>query len=224
MLDGVIARDPSVALKLPRAERGQVEPLSDEQVARLHDAAEDWFRIAIVLGAALGLRQSEASAVTVDRIDFLRRSLRVDRQWTRQCGFGPTKTAGSTRTVPVASPVLDLVARHVERYGVGEYGVLVHRDAAPMGHNPWQWEMRKARAVSGLTGVRYHDLRDHAASKLIAAGLSVVAVARFLGHDNPSTTLRTYAHLWGDDNDRIRSAMAEAWAPVSPACHEASEG
>ncbi len=42
-----------------------------------------------------GLRQGEAFGVTVDRVDFLRRTLTVDRQITqigRTVDFGPPKT------------------------------------------------------------------------------------------------------------------------------------
>jgi integrase len=222
--DGLIVKSPGDNLRLPRQERGLVDPLSDEEVARLYEAAAPPFRAAVILGAALGLRQSEAAGLTVDRVDFLRREVRIDRQFSN-FGWGPPKTAGSNRVIPVAVPVVQLLARHLEQFGPGEGGALIHwpwaqQTGGPMGSNPWGKSMRPAVKAAGLEGVRYHDLRHHAASRLIASGLSVVAVARFLGHDNPSTTLRTYAHLWGDDNDRIRSAMATAWAPVSPACQE----
>jgi len=84
-------------------------------------------------------------------------------------------------------------------------------DGGPMTSHAWHRPMTAAVKAAGFAGVRYHDLRHHAASRLIASGLSVVAVARFLRHDDPTTTLQVYGHLWADDNDRIRSAMASAW-------------
>jgi integrase len=54
-----------------------------------------------------------------------------------------------------------------------------------------------------------HDLRHHAASRLIAAGCSPRAVASFLGHKNPSETLNTYAHLWPSDEGRIAASIDE---------------
>ena len=55
---------------------------------------------------------------------------------------------------------------------------------------------------------------------LIARGLSVVAVAHFLGADSPSTTLWTYvADLWGDDNgNRIRSRRGRLRGRLCPEC------
>jgi integrase len=224
--DGLIVKSPADGLRLPRSEKGPIVPLSDEDVARLHEAAAPPFRAAVLLGAALGLRQSEAAGVTVDRIDFLRRELRVDRQFSH-FGWGPPKTAASTRTVPMAAPVVELLAQHLERFGAGNDGALIHwrwagQDGGPMTSHAWHRPMRAAVTAAGLDGVRYHDLRHHAASRLIASGLSVVAVARFLGHDNPTTTLQVYGHLWADDNDRIRSAMATAWGAESRTDHDAA--
>jgi integrase len=48
----------------------------------------------VTMMAGTGLRPGEAAGVTVDRVDFLRRTLRVDRQLvqTRPPSFGPPKT------------------------------------------------------------------------------------------------------------------------------------
>jgi integrase len=66
----------------------------------------------------------------------------------------------------------------------------------------------QATKRAGLEGVVFHQFRHTAASLLIARGLSAVAVARYLGH-SPAVCLKTYAHLWYSDEDRIRSAMDE---------------
>jgi integrase len=177
-----------------------------------------------VLEAAVGKRQAEASALTTDRIDWLRRTVRVDRQWSQVNGWAPPKTRASTRTVPVAAEVLEVLSHHIAEHGTGPDGVLVHwgHGVGPMGHAAWARSMRLAVAGAGLADVRYHDLRHHYASKLIAAGCSVKAVQSALGHEKASTTLDCYGHLWPGDEDRIRAAVATAWAaPVSLACHDA---
>ena len=62
------------------------------------------------------------------------------------------------------------------------------------------------------TGTRFHDLRHSYASALIAAGVSVRAVASALGHADPGMTLRVYSHLWPSDEDRTREAIDAALA------------
>lgn len=57
---------------------------------------------------------------------------------------------------------------------------------------------------------KFHDLRHFYASTLIRAGLSVREVSERLGHANPAMTLRIYAHLWPEDDDRTRRAIESA--------------
>jgi integrase len=54
--------------------------------------------------------------------------------------------------------------------------------------------IRKAMKRAGLEGVRVHDLRHTAASKLVQNGLSLQEVSSILGHSTVQMTAR-YAHL-----------------------------
>ena len=64
------------------------------------------------------------------------------------------------------------------------------------------------RRVPGLPARGgWHLLRHYNASVLIAAGLSVRAVADRLGHEDPAITLRTYSHLWPTDTTRAVAAV-----------------
>jgi hypothetical protein len=100
--DGLIVRNPARGVKLPARGDGEVVPPSVEQVDALYDAAPAWFRPAVVLGAGLGLRQAEASGVTADRVLWLERAVRIDRQWVTRRGmaeFAPPKSAASNCTI-----------------------------------------------------------------------------------------------------------------------------
>lgn len=209
--DHVIGRDPTARVKLPQYAGAPIAVPTLDDVRQLHEAAPDHFAVAILLGAGLGLRASEAAGLTVDRIDFLRREVTVDRQWHGQLDrFEPPKSKASNRTIPASASVLAGLALHVERHGLGEHGVILHADARPLNANrmTWRWE----RTVRDLdTDLTMHDLRHHFASSLISGGCSIVAVQRALGHAKPSTTLDTYGHLMPSDSDRIRTAIDESW-------------
>jgi integrase len=228
--DGVIARSPCIGVKLPQVPARQVVPPTDDQVRALLDGVPEWFRVAVVLGAGLGLRQSEAAGLTMDRVNFLRRQVHIDRQWftppNGRGGFGPLKSSGSARTIPAADDVLAEIARHIELYGAGQHGLVVHwEDGGAMFRERWVVTWRRAVERIGLAGLRFHDLRHAFASRLISAGCSVKAVQSALGHERASTTLDTYGHLWPGDEDRVRGALVGLLrAPVSPVCHEGTEG
>lgn len=54
---------------------------------------------------------------------------------------------------------------------------------------------RKVADSLGFYGLRLHDLRHSVASNLLNKGFSYVQTAEWLGHSNPSTTFRFYAHV-----------------------------
>lgn len=53
------------------------------EVGRILDAAPEWFRPFVALCAFAGLRLGEAAGVQLDDVDFLRRTLNVQRQIQR---------------------------------------------------------------------------------------------------------------------------------------------
>lgn len=163
--DRLITVNPCQGVRLAKVERQVVLPLSHADVVALYDGAAPWFRVAIVIGAGLGLRQSEAAGLTMDRVDFLRRAVRVDRRCqqatgTRPGAFAPTKTAACTRIIPVGEWVLDGLNLHLEQFGAGDGGVVVHTEGRPVDAARWGHYMWAARKHAGVSDrMSFHDLR-----------------------------------------------------------------
>ena len=78
--DRIIAFNPCEGVKLPKKEQRRVVPLETAEVVALIDAMPERYRAAAVVAAGAGLRQGEVFGLTVDRVDFPRRTLTVDRQ------------------------------------------------------------------------------------------------------------------------------------------------
>jgi integrase len=51
---------------------------------------------------------------------------------------------------------------------------------------------------------------------LLEDGVSVKALAEYLGHADPGFTLRTYTHLMPSSEDRARAAVDRAFAIARP--------
>jgi integrase len=217
--DGLIVRNPAARALLPRNDPAKPQPVPPEVVAAIEAALPDWLRVAVPLGIGAGLRQGEASGLTVDRVHFLRRTLRVDRQLidrnVPEPVLSPPKTESSNRTVPLASFVLDALSAHLAAFPA-KPGDLVLRDPAgrpvDSGRFGHQWR-RACRAAGAPEGLRYHALRHTFASTLLSRGVSVKAVADWLGHASPVITLSTYAHLMPADEDVARGVLDAALAP-----------
>jgi integrase len=193
------------------------------------DAARGPVVPAIALGLGAGLRQGEACGLRVEDVDFLRRQLDVAGQLVTPVKgepvLGPPKTQASYRTVPLADEVLEVLAEHLRSVGAGEHGLMLHAHGAPMRRNAWGRLWRATVQRAGLPGIRYHDLRHTFASTLLSNGVSIAAVAGWLGHASPTVTLSTYAHMMPVDEDRARSVIATAMrSRVSILCPEGTNG
>jgi integrase len=66
----------------------------------------------------------------------------------------------------------------------------VEPEGAIFGISTIKTAFETARSLAVLPGVRFHDLRHTAASRLVQGGMSIAEVARILGHSNIATTFR----------------------------------
>jgi integrase len=220
--DRLIHQSPTDGIRLPRLEESAAAlvPLTVEQVRALSEAVQPRYRALVLVSAGLGLRQGEACGLTVDRVNFLRRTVRVDRQLVTPAGkggpvyFGPPKTTSSNRVLTLPESVADVLAAHIARYPSAPDGLIfTSGTGAPLRRSTWGKAFLVAARSIGVDAST-HDLRHHCASLLISASCSVKAVQHFLGHKNASETLDTYGHLWPGDEDRIRAAIDAALSGV----------
>lgn len=219
--DRLIPRSPCTGVRLPRQASRQVEPPTADQIEALIDAMPDRYRALVVLAAGTGLRQGECFGLTVDRIDFLRRTIRVDRQLVLAGNgppeFGPPKSEASVRTVPLPQVVGTALAAHLERYPAGGEGLIfTNASGGLIRRNRFGELWHTTIDQTDLSGIRFHDLRHFYASLLIRHGESVKVVQARLGHASASETLDTYSHLWPDNEERTRAAVDEVLGAQRP--------
>lgn len=210
--DRRIATSPCVGVSVSKPRRPKVEPLPTNAVMRLVAAIPQRYRAAVVLAAGTGMRQGEVLGLTVDRVDFLRRRVIVDRQLVTVAGsrpqFGPVKTESSNRTIPLPQVVVDELAKHIAIFPPGVEGHLFTTNAgSPVRRSTWGEMWRPVATEAGVEGRVFHDLRHYYASLLIRHGESVKTVQERLGHASAVETLDTYSHLWPDSDDRTRDAV-----------------
>ena len=222
--DRRIASNPCDGTQLPKVEPRQVVVPTDEQVATLHASISPEYAALVHLCAATGLRQGEAFGLTVDRVDFLRGVVKVDRQavvLARQpITFGPPKRDASYRDIPIPRDVVEALSAHIAAHGLGEHGLIFHaEDGGFVRRSTFSAKVWKpARAKAGLADrVGLHALRHYYASRLIRYGESVKTVQKRLGHASAQETLDTYGHLWPDADERTRDAVAGMFSTESAA-------
>ncbi|MFD9025109.1 tyrosine-type recombinase/integrase [Streptomyces parvulus] len=229
--DRVIAENPCRArsVRAPSLDGRKVKPWSVERVMAMHEALPDVYREMVSLGAGCGLRQGEIFGLAVEDVDFLGGVLRVTRQVKLirgvQAVFGPPK-GGKERHVPLPESVAAALEAHVTRHQPVDLTLPWKTpDGPPVtasllfvnAGRRWLHRNRFNRAVwrpalvsAGIPLSRengMHALRHFYASVLLDAGESIKALSEYLGHHDPSFTLRTYTHLMPNSEARTRAAV-----------------
>ena len=72
--------------------------------------------------------------------------------------------------------------------------------------------MKKHETLAGLHHIRLHDLRHSHASLLIELGFSALLVSERLGHENVSTTLDIYSHLFPSKQSEVADKLEKLYS------------
>lgn len=220
----VIDRNPA-ALTRPLSRRPLAPQvmLDDEGLAELVEVLDPRLRAFARVCALAGLRRAEAAGLTWDRVDLDGLRVTVDRQLdfdaTRDAGapcWSPTKT-GEVRVVPIPADLAAELRAHRSTFGIGD-AQLVFTDRRGHGWNPTRlgevWRAARDQLAANGTPLPasargWHCLRHGYASRLLVAGVPLAEVAQVLGHADPTTTARTYAHVVDQTaaHDRVRAVF-----------------
>jgi len=191
-----------------------------EVIQRLITTAEERgqpiLAAAVAIAATTGARRGELLGIRWTDVDLdagvlhIRRAIKHDD--------GPGWVIGSTKTHAERRIALDAFSVEVlkaHRKAIEQHAqdALVALDPDgyvftfdPTGSTPMRPDslgqaFRRLCEKEGVTGVSLHTLRHFSASVLVASGRDVRTIAGRLGHSDPTTTLRVYAHLV-DGRDR----------------------
>ena len=216
---GYLRSNPASMVTLPKVEKKEIHPLTDEQVKDfLRVSVGDEYEILLKVILFTGLRESEAIGLTWDCIDFKAGTVKVCKQLQKRplsdggFTFAPLKNDKS-RTLRPAHFVLELLERRkreqaAQRLKVGELwegwhtaeeqkSALVFTTATGGNLSPQTvYNHYKRLAVKiGAPDSRVHDLRHTFAVLSLQNGDDVKTVQGNLGHATAAFTLDVYGHV-----------------------------
>ncbi|UVS81708.1 site-specific integrase [Actinokineospora sp. UTMC 2448] len=233
--DELIAKHPMAgkSVKAPKAAQKKIIPWPDEQVWNVQHALAERYRIAVDLGAGLGLRQGECFGLAVDDLDFGRKVAVICRQ-VKIVRYRPVFALpkyDKIREIPLSDPVMAALKAHMEAFPPVEVTlpwdtaegkpttvrlVMTSIQRKAIRNNDFNREYWKpALKAAGVPYGRYengmHELRHFFASALLDGGESIKAVAEWLGHADASFTLKIYTHLMPSSSDRTRKIIGAVY-------------
>ena len=175
----------------------------------------------LMFGAWCGLRRGEVCGLRWDDVDLEAGTVTITRS-LEQVGSNlhvcPPKSDAGYRTVPMPKALCDaleeqhrvfagLRLRHEGRWNPDGY-VLATGRGTPVKPRNLSSSWSDFCRAKGLRHIRFHDLRhSFATDLLLRQHEDVNVVAELLGHSDPATTLRIYAHP--DEKMHKRAGMRQ---------------
>ena len=150
----------------------------------------EWF---ILLVAKIGMRFSEALALTPKDFDFAHQVLSVNKTWDYKGkgGFLPTKNKSSVRKIQIDWQTVirfsELIKGLPENEPIFVKGQVYNSTVNTV--------LSRCCHKAKVPEITVHGLRHTHASLLLFAGVSIASVARRLGHASMTTTQKTYLHI-----------------------------
>ena len=192
-----IRTNPLDDIKPPKQTHKDKYVLTPDEVRRLLDAVRgDRFECAFVLGTTCGLRIGEILALRFEDIDLDQGTIRVERTlYNGECSV--PKTQSSRRTLTLPQRALEALVRLCDVNGNASGNLFATGSGRPVDvSNFYKWSWKPALRKAGLPETfTPHQLRHGTASLLLNQNVPVPVVSKYLGHANPSITMRVYAHV-----------------------------
>ena len=226
---GYLRTNPADKVTLPRVEKKELAPLTDEQVKRfLRAASADPCEIILKVILFTGMRESEAIGLTWDCVDTAAGTIKICKQLQKR----PLKDGGTvfaslkndrTRIIKPAPFVMELLDRQyreqtLQRLKMGDVWqgwrdekerktALVFTTAEGNNISPTslRYHFKKLMTDIGLPACRVHDLRHTFAVLSLQNGDDIKTVQENLGHATAAFTLDVYGHV----SERMKDESAK---------------
>ncbi len=181
-----LEKNPTMQITKPPESKSRVRFLSDDERAQLLDACrphKDLY-LAVVLSLSTGARQGEIMSLRYGQIDFKRKIITLHE----------TKN-GERRALPLVGDAFDLLEERARIREIKDDRIFPPTAKAKKAEyldlrQPWEAALKAA----GIGDFHWHDLRHTAASYLAMSGVSLVEIAKVLGHRTLQMVAR-YSHL-----------------------------
>jgi len=172
---------PTAQVRKPAKPRGRDRRVSRDEIKKILDATgSSELRTIVTLAVETGMRRNELASLHWEHIDLKKQTAHLPR----------TKT-----DVPRTIPLSKAATAALKALGAKKDG----RVFALQGESMSQaFERACEPHRANIVGVRFHDLRHEATSRLFEKGLNVMEVAAITGHKTLDM-LKRYTHLRAED-------------------------
>lgn len=176
--------NPVKLIRRPSPGKARDRRLHPDEEQRLYNELEEttrnrYIKPVVEIAIETAMRRGEILGLTWDYIDLKARVAHL-----------PDTKNGESRNVPLSTKAIMTLSGLPKRNGD-------HR-VFPVTADSVKKAFQRAIARAGIEGLRFHDLRHEATSRLFEKGLNIMEVATITGHKD-LRMLRRYTHLKASD-------------------------
>lgn len=188
---------------LPKAERKQVEKISDTEQKKLVSylkANMSLTAFGILLSLFMGLRIGELCGLKWEDVDFRNKILHIRRTVQRissangnrktKIVISAPKSATSFREIAIP----DMLMKYFEMFRDEADHFILSGSDKPVEPRTMQYRYKKILHTSDVENHNYHKLRHTFATNSAEKGFNVKALSAVLGHSSVTLTLNRYIH------------------------------
>ena len=238
----LLAANPAKGIGLPKTVEAKpyhartidtAKTLNMEQILTLLEESRNTpIHMQVLFNVLMGLRRQEINAVKYTDVDYVNRTLSVERQLGKKIdrspnskGTGaakselPLKTPSSRRVLPIPDYVFEAILEEREKYeGWKSRRKAVFQDngyiccssySGKPRSRDFHWRhYKELLKKAGLPDIRWHDLRSTYCTLLLKEEFNAKAVSRLMGHAGEIITMDVY----GDNRNIIPEEIPELLA------------
>ena len=188
---------------LPKAERKQVEKISDTEQKKLVSylkANMSLTAFGILLSLFMGLRIGELCGLKWEDVDFRNKILHIRRTVQRissangnrktKIVISAPKSATSFREIAIP----DMLMKYFEMFRGETDHFILSRTDKPIEPRTMQYRYKKILRSAEVENHNYHKLRHTFATNSAEKGFNVKSLSTVLGHSSVTLTLNRYIH------------------------------
>lgn len=223
---GMVARNVSDAVELPKRVRFKPSTYNKEQFDKLFDAIKGtYIETPILISAYMGLRRGEVLGLQWKNVNLENSVMQIKVSRTRISKdeiIKGTKNSSSERELYIPQEILkhlkELKGRQIENkelFGTGYYDndyVCCRVDGSPLGISYVTQKLRSILKNNNLKPIRFHDVRHSYATILYENGVSLKDLSDQLGHCNINITADTYTHPTMETKKRTANKANEIFS------------
>lgn len=167
--------------------------LSSEEEFRLLNSCDTYLRNILVAALYTGMRKGEIISLKWENVDLDRNIITIHKTNSK---------SKKTKRIPINSVIRKLLLELKLKSAGSTYVFLSSKSTPYLRQDSLNRAYTLAKEKAQIQGLRFHDLRHTAATRMVELGVSIVVVNKILGHASIQMTMR-YAH----PNESLKIAL-----------------